>query len=110
PSPMLNTTGIRIATPLDGPRPGSAPIMVPRKQPTKASSRFCQVSATAKPSARRLRLSISNSCSWGSEAPGALGQVQSQQEMEDQVDAHRDGEAADDGLARLAAQAPHQKG
>ncbi len=45
-------SGIRIATPLTGPRPGSAPTTVPTMQPKKASARLVGVSATAKPSRR----------------------------------------------------------
>ena len=49
---------MRIATPLDGPRPGSAPMMVPMKQPPTASPSVAGVSATAKPCARCASSSI----------------------------------------------------
>ncbi len=61
PRPSVNASGMRMATPLDGPRPGSAPMMVPRKQPSSASRRFCQVIAMAKPSARDESVSMGSS-------------------------------------------------
>ena len=50
--PSEKASGIRIATPFDGPSPGSEPMMVPMKQPPTASISVDSVSATAKPCAR----------------------------------------------------------
>src|SRR5438132_6817484 len=47
--PSQNVNGSTIAMVVSGPMPGSTPMMVPSRQPMKQSSRFCQVSATAKP-------------------------------------------------------------
>src|SRR6266852_1244006 len=47
--PSQNVKGSTIAMVVSGPMPGSTPMMVPSRQPMKQSSRFCQVSATAKP-------------------------------------------------------------
>ena len=41
-----------MATPLEGPSPGKAPIIVPRIQPTMARNSVVGVSATEKPRAR----------------------------------------------------------
>ena len=45
----LNVIGSSIAIVATGPMPGSTPISVPRKQPTKQYHKFCQCSATEKP-------------------------------------------------------------
>ena len=57
--PMVNVIGIRIATPFDGPRPGSAPMMVPIKQPMTASISVKGDSAMENPIARLDNSSIS---------------------------------------------------
>ena len=41
-----------IATPLEGPSPGKAPIIVPRMHPTIAKLRVVNVSAMPKPRAK----------------------------------------------------------
>jgi hypothetical protein len=48
----VNVSGIRIAVPAAGPRPGRTPISVPSTQPASAKARFAGVSAEAKPEAR----------------------------------------------------------
>ena len=50
-------SGIRIATPLTGPRPGRAPTIVPTKQPVSASTMLIGVSASWKPWKRKPRVS-----------------------------------------------------
>jgi len=40
PDPMKKEIGIKIATPLAGPKPGRAPNTVPRKQPINAKVMF----------------------------------------------------------------------
>src|SRR5688572_21505387 len=54
-----NVSGSSIATVATGPMPGSTPTSVPTKQPTSAKPRFAGVRATAKPSPRLERKSIS---------------------------------------------------
>ena len=56
---MAKARGIRMATPLMGPRPGSRPTMVPIKQPIAAISRLVGLRATPKPATRCCRMSIS---------------------------------------------------
>ena len=51
----LNVIGSSMAIVASGPMPGSTPISVPRKQPTKQNHRFCSVNATLKPSIRLLK-------------------------------------------------------
>ena len=48
----VNARGMRIATPLEGPSPGKAPIIVPRMHPTIAKLRVVNVSAMPKPRAK----------------------------------------------------------
>ena len=47
-----------MATPFAGPRPGNAPKIVPKIQPIKANVKFSNVSATLKPSIKKLSVSI----------------------------------------------------
>src|ERR1043165_3854946 len=56
----LNVIGSSIAIVASGPMPGSTPISVPRKHPTKQYHRFCSVSATLKPRIRLLNSSMSH--------------------------------------------------
>src|SRR5262245_2153266 len=55
----LNVMGKRSAMVSAGPSPGNTPIAVPSVVPTRHHSRFCGVSATAKPFASWDRTSIS---------------------------------------------------
>src|SRR6185436_21192386 len=65
-----NVKGSSIATVVSGEMPGSTPTSVPIVTPTRQNSRFCQVAAVARPSARL------SSSSTGYPSPGAeLGQV-----------------------------------
>ena len=52
-----NASGIRMATPLIGPRPGSMPTIVPMKAPSAATPRFAGVNATPKPASRYCSVS-----------------------------------------------------
>ena len=54
----LKVIGSSMAIVASGPMPGSTPISVPRKQPTKQNHRFCSVSATLNPSIRLLNSSM----------------------------------------------------
>src|SRR6185503_16083478 len=56
----LKVIGSSMAIVASGPMPGSTPISVPRKQPTKQNQRFCRVSATLNPSIRLLKRSMSH--------------------------------------------------
>ena len=60
----IKEIGIRMATPLDGPRPGKAPMIVPRKQPHIARKSVKGDSATPKPSARFEMISTSVPHEW----------------------------------------------
>src|SRR4029450_1411118 len=55
----LNVMGRRSAMVSAGPSPGNTPIAVPRVVPTRHQSRFCGVSATAKPFMSWEKTSIS---------------------------------------------------
>src|SRR5262245_61465437 len=55
----LNVIGRRSAMVSAGPSPGSTPMAVPNVVPTRHQSRFCGVSATAKPFASWERTSMS---------------------------------------------------
>src|SRR5687767_6745486 len=57
----VNVSGIRIAVPAAGPRPGSTPIAVPRRHPTRAKVRLGTVSADWRPVRSRERVSIAAS-------------------------------------------------
>src|SRR5688572_13307129 len=46
---MLKVSGSRMAMPLAPPSPGRTPMMTPSTTPVNMNTRFCQVSATAKP-------------------------------------------------------------
>src|SRR5688572_26235187 len=54
----LKVSGIRIAVPAAGPRPGRTPMSVPRMQPISAKVRFCRLSAAAIPVIRYCSVSI----------------------------------------------------
>ena len=56
--PRLNANGIKIATPFAGPRPGSAPIKVPKIEPIMANIILSGVKATAKPCIKKFKVSI----------------------------------------------------
>src|SRR5688572_31071330 len=55
---MPNVNGSRIETVAIGPMPGSTPISVPMRQPSRHRPRFVNVSATEKPSARSDSMSL----------------------------------------------------
>src|SRR5713101_4408355 len=61
-SPKVN--GSSMATVATGPIPGSTPTKVPRKQPMKQYTMFCQLSATPRPNARLDSVSILASRIW----------------------------------------------
>src|SRR5687767_8815561 len=76
--------GMRTATPVVDPRPGSTPITVPARTPMKHQSRFSTLSAVEKPS---TRLSITSA----TDPDQARGQRHAQEEDEHRVDDdHRD--------------------
>ncbi|MNN28216.1 hypothetical protein D3C81_1417780 [compost metagenome] len=54
----LAVSGSSIATVSAGPMPGSTPMAVPRKQPTRAHIRLMGVMATAKPCINWFRVSM----------------------------------------------------
>src|SRR5688572_18754991 len=90
----FSVSGISIAMVAIGPTPGSTPISVPTRQPTKPRNRFMGDSAVAKPSARLLRSSMSVA-----EQPGRERNRQPERELE-QADAERGhGEAVNQRLA-----------
>ncbi|MCY1248710.1 hypothetical protein D9M72_621710 [compost metagenome] len=53
----LKVSGMRIAVPAAGPRPGSTPMSVPSMQPRKANVRLSTESAAARPFMRRENVS-----------------------------------------------------
>jgi len=56
--PKLKAKGIKIATPFAGPRPGKAPIRVPKMEPIMANIMLSGVKATAKPCIKKFKVSI----------------------------------------------------
>src|SRR5512145_490009 len=79
----LSVSGISMAIVAIGPTPGSTPISVPTRQPTKPRKRFMGDSAVAKPSARLLSNSMSVT-----EQPGRERDRQPERELEE-ADAER---------------------
>src|SRR5918999_4764662 len=59
----LKVSGIKIAVPAAGPRPGSTPMNVPRTQPMRAKARYCRLSAAVRPAVRCASVSIACSAS-----------------------------------------------
>jgi hypothetical protein len=57
-NPSINEIGINIATPLVGPKPGRAPIIVPKIHPITASISVVVVKAIEKPSDKFANNSI----------------------------------------------------
>src|SRR6478735_10628444 len=91
---MEYVSGSRIEMVASGPRPGSRPTSVPTVQPMAQYSRFCQVRATPKPSARLCRTSMS-----------VQGQVEAEEFLEsqrDQAEADGDVDVAHHRVLRLA--------
>src|SRR5690349_8907747 len=73
-----------------GPRPGSTPISVPRMQPPNAYSRFWNVNATPKPSARLLSRSMVSSSAAEHRGPQRNRQLQAVQEDDPAADRQDD--------------------
>src|ERR1700752_2190386 len=84
---MLKVSGSRMATPLAPPRPGSTPMMTPRITPVNMNSRFCSVSATAKPPARACISATSVQPEQSFD--GTLGQRHQEPALEDREQTHR---------------------
>src|SRR4029453_11186855 len=84
-----NVSGSRIATPFAPPRPGSTPIRTPSRMPTSMNTRFCQVSATAKPC---IRLPMSSMSVSEESLERPLGERHLEPDLEQQQ--HHDGHAA----------------
>src|SRR5215831_6854428 len=55
----VTVTGSSMAMVATGPMPGSTPISVPSRQPTRQKNRFCRLAAALKPTIRLPRMSIS---------------------------------------------------
>src|SRR5688500_4366336 len=81
---MPKVTGNRIAIAAEGPMPGSAPMIVPISDPSRAKRMFCGVSATEKPNSRSLTISMASETQW------SRWERHAQDASEDEVDeAHR---------------------
>src|SRR5687767_12982770 len=95
--------GSSSATVSAGPTPGSTPTAVPSVHPTSAHSRFCGVSATAKPCASSVRVSMR----LAARHPAAPRQLQRQAARENEKHDHAD-RKADNEIAQhvTAAEAP----
>src|SRR6185503_17080499 len=90
----LSVSGISIAMVAIGPTPGSTPISVPTRQPTKPRNRFIGESAVAKPRPRLLNSSISVT-----EQPGRQRDRQPERELEERHAEERHAEAVDQRFA-----------
>src|SRR5712692_4278905 len=72
-----------------GPMPGSTPMSVPRRQPTKQKKRFCRVAAAVKPTARLPRMSMSAASEHRDRLAQTIDEDQNAKDRE--TDAERDG-------------------
>src|SRR5690606_5093149 len=99
-SPSAKARGMRIATPFDGPRPGSAPMIVPRNAPATARNRVNGVRATPNPIERLASVSMRRAPS-AHQRPGKGGEPQAEAELEDDVQNRRESGPHDHALHRL---------
>src|SRR5512145_2837472 len=78
----FRVSGISIAIVAMGPTPGSTPISVPTRQPTKPRKRLVGESAVAKPRARLLKSSMSVTHQPGSQGDGKPERVLEESDAE----------------------------
>src|SRR5512139_3867790 len=79
---IAKASGIRIATPLIGPSPGSRPTTVPMNEPSVATNRLSGLKATMKPAPRWPRMSMS------APRPGSPQVAERQRDFQHDVEEH----------------------
>src|SRR5438445_12734442 len=88
----LAVSGSSMATVSAGPMPGSTPMAVPRKQPTRAHIRLIGVMAMAKPCISRLRVSMDHQLR-SEPGDGQQRQIDAEQEFQQCPHRQRDAQA-----------------